>query len=135
MRIASLAQMGAGLGRLSNASLKIKQNRIVAYASCGFVASDMYWTDELAYQPVDEVEDAILRYFMLRAATNRSAICSRLEATDRLYQRAVMAPNSSAARRRSAATAQFSVVHWKPRPHARSRRVAFTSPPERDWCF
>ena len=27
---ASLAQMGAGLGRLSNASLKIKQNRIVA---------------------------------------------------------------------------------------------------------
>ncbi len=46
---ASLAQMGAGLGRLSNASLKIKQNRIVAYASCGFAASDMYWTDELAY--------------------------------------------------------------------------------------
>jgi hypothetical protein len=41
--------MGAGLGRLSDASLKIKQNRIVVYASCGFAASDMYWTDELAY--------------------------------------------------------------------------------------
>jgi len=46
---ASLAQMGAGLGRLSNASLKIRQNRIVAYASCGFTVGDMYWTDELAY--------------------------------------------------------------------------------------
>jgi len=41
--------MGAGLGRLSNASLKIRQNRIVAYASCGFTVGDMYWTDELAY--------------------------------------------------------------------------------------
>ena len=49
MRNPSLAQMGAGLGRLSNASLKIQQNRIVAYASCGFAASDLYWTDELAY--------------------------------------------------------------------------------------
>ncbi len=49
MRNASLAQMGAGLARLSNASLKITQNRIVAYASCGFAASDMCWTDELAY--------------------------------------------------------------------------------------
>ena len=49
MRIASLAQMGAGLGRLSDASLEIKQNRIVAYASCGFASSDMYWMDELAF--------------------------------------------------------------------------------------
>ncbi len=39
--------MGAGLGRLSNASLEVRQNRIVAYASCGFAACD--WTDELAY--------------------------------------------------------------------------------------
>ncbi|MGO9359701.1 MAG: hypothetical protein ACLP1D_18895 [Xanthobacteraceae bacterium] len=34
---------------MSNASLGIKKNRIVAYASCGFAAPDMYWTDELAY--------------------------------------------------------------------------------------
>ncbi len=41
--------MGAGLARLSNVSLKVKQNRIAAYASCGFAACDTNWTDELAY--------------------------------------------------------------------------------------
>lgn len=49
MRNVSLAQMGVGLARLSNASLNIQQYRIAAYASCGFSASDMCWTDELAY--------------------------------------------------------------------------------------
>jgi len=34
---------------LSDASLKIKQNRIVAYASCGFPGSEMSWADKLAY--------------------------------------------------------------------------------------
>ena len=42
--------MGAGLARLSNVSLKVKQNRIAAYASCGFAACDTNWTDELAYR-------------------------------------------------------------------------------------
>ena len=50
MRNVSLAQMGVGLARLSNASLNIQQYRIAAYASCGFSASDMCWTDELAYR-------------------------------------------------------------------------------------
>ncbi len=45
----SLAQMGGGLARLSDTSLKIKQNRMLAYGSCGFAASNMRWTDELAY--------------------------------------------------------------------------------------
>ncbi len=46
---ASLAQMGAALGRLSTASLMIKQKRVVTYESCGFAASDINWSDELAY--------------------------------------------------------------------------------------
>ncbi len=46
--IATLAQMGTALARLSNAALKIQQNRIAAYASCGFALPNAY-ADELAY--------------------------------------------------------------------------------------
>ena len=45
--VATLAQMGTALARLSDAALEIKQNRIAAYESCGFAFPNAY-ADELA---------------------------------------------------------------------------------------
>ena len=46
--IATLAQMGTALARLSDAALENKQNRMAAYASCGFAFPNAC-ADQLAY--------------------------------------------------------------------------------------
>jgi hypothetical protein len=46
--VATLAQMGTALARLSDAALKIKESRTAAYESCGFAVPHAY-ADELAY--------------------------------------------------------------------------------------
>jgi len=46
--VATLAQMGTAPARLSDAALKVKENRIAAYESCGFAFPNAY-ADALAY--------------------------------------------------------------------------------------
>ena len=72
--VATLAQVGTALARLSDAALKIKERRIAAYESCGFSVPNAY-ADELAYGAERKRRE-------LQKARDRSLIESQTETSD-----------------------------------------------------
>ena len=72
--VATPAQMETALARLSDAALKIMENRIAAYESCGFATPNAY-ADELAYGAERKRRE-------LQKARDRAFIARQTETSD-----------------------------------------------------